>query len=178
MTSKAVVGWMIALGIAFGLVGCKSAGTAVVVGTSKVMVKAAQPPAPRPVVKPRPRPRKAKLVDKKIEITEKVMFEYNKAVIRPESHSLLKDVAEVMKKNSQVKKLRVEGHTDSDGTAAKNRVLSQRRAEAVRKFLISLGLAEGRLVAKGYGEDKPIADNKTDEGKEKNRRVEFNVIEQ
>lgn len=186
MTSKSAKLLVIAGGIAIGLAGCQSAGSSgkrtVVVGPATIMVKAEQPKLPPPpppprVEKPRPRP-KAKLVAKKIEITEKVMFDYGKATIKPESHSLLKDVADVLKKNPQVKKIRIEGHTDSDGSSSMNQRLSQQRADAVRQFLIDQGIAASRLVSKGYGESKPIADNKTDEGKEKNRRVEFNVIEQ
>ena len=163
--------------LAGGLAGCSlilgTGERVTIVGEAKIRVVARQPPPPRP-----PAPPKAKLVGKKIEIAEKVMFERGAATIKSNSYGLLKDVAHVLKKNPQVKKVRIEGHTDSDGSRSSNKRLSQQRADAVRKFLIGLGIAGSRLVAVGYGEEKPIADNKTSEGKEKNRRVEFNVIEQ
>jgi outer membrane protein OmpA-like peptidoglycan-associated protein len=74
--------------------------------------------------------------------------------------------------------MQVEGHTDSSGAAGHNKELSQKRAESVRAFLVKEGVSGKRLVAKGFGPDKPIADNATDEGKEKNRRVEFNILKQ
>ena len=74
--------------------------------------------------------------------------------------------------------LQIEGHTDSTGTAAVNRKLSQQRAESVMSYLGSKGVAGGRMKAKGFGPDRPIADNATDDGKEKNRRVEFNILKQ
>ena len=152
-----------------------SAGSrASIVGKEKIVVSADQP-APRPVVR---KPRKAKVVGKKIEITEKVMFDTAKATIKPESHELLNDVADVIKENPRIKKVRIEGHTDSDGTNAYNKKLSDDRAASVKAFLVEAGVEEDRLESVGYGEEKPIADNDTEEGKYKNRRVEFNIISQ
>jgi outer membrane protein OmpA-like peptidoglycan-associated protein len=150
-----------------------SAGSrASIVGKEKIVVSADQP-APRPR-----KARKAKVVGKKIEITEKVMFDTAKATIKPESHELLNDVAEVIKEHPGIKKVRIEGHTDSDGTDAYNKKLSDDRAASVRAFLVEAGVAEDRLESVGYGEEKPIADNDTEEGKYKNRRVEFNIVSQ
>lgn len=67
----------------------------------------------------------------------------------------------------------IEGHTDSDGADDGNQTLSEKRAEAVRKELIKLGIDSNRLTSKGWGETKPVADNNTAEGKAQNRRVEF-----
>jgi OOP family OmpA-OmpF porin len=120
--------------------------------------------------------RKAKVRGKKIEILEKVMFDYNKATIKMESHELLNDVADVIKENPKLEKIRVEGHTDSDGSDKYNKKLSQQRADAVKDFLVKAGVPAEKLEAVGYGEENPIADNSTDEGKEKNRRVEFNIL--
>jgi OOP family OmpA-OmpF porin len=172
--------------LAWGLGGCSvsvsaSAGNKTTLeGQKKIKVTAAQPEAP-----PKPEPpkvakkeRKAKLVGKKIEITEKVMFDYNKATIKVDSNELLNDVATVFTENAKIKKVRIEGHTDSDGKDAYNKKLSQERADAVKAFLVKAGIDETRLEAVGYGEERPIADNATDEGKENNRRVEFNVLEQ
>ncbi len=120
---------------------------------------------------------KAKLVGQKIEITEKVMFEIDKATIKEESHDLLNDVATVLKDNPNIKKIRIEGHTDAQGPDIYNQRLSDDRAKSVRDFLIDAGIDENRMVAVGYGETQPLADNETAAGREKNRRVEFNIIE-
>lgn len=177
------------LGVAFfsaGLLGCSfsasaslnSEGKAVLKGKDKIMVAAVQPAAAEePPPKPKKK-RKAIMRGKKIEILEKVMFDYNKATIKVESHSLLNDVAEVIKENPTISKVSVEGHTDADGTEKYNKNLSQKRADSVKKFLVKAGISEDKLEAVGYGEERPIADNSTDEGKEKNRRVEFNIVGQ
>ncbi len=150
-------------------------------GKDQLVVKGVRPDLPpklQPPPPPPPKPMKAKVVGKKIEITEKVMFEYDKATISSQSHELLNDVATVMKENANVKKVRIEGHTDGDGSAKYNKTLSQGRADAVKDFIVAAGVEAERLESVGYGEDKPIADNKTEEGKEANRRVEFNILEQ
>ena len=89
---------------------------------------------------------------------------------------LLDQVAATLKNHSEIRLLRVEGHTDSDGADAYNEALSQRRADSVRTYLVSAGVPAERLVAKGFGEAKPIAPNSSRRGKEANRRVEFNVV--
>ncbi len=114
---------------------------------------------------------------KKIEIIGKIEFETNKAVIQPESFPIVDQVVKVMKERAHIKLVRVEGHTDSRGKRGKNRTLSQQRAEAVVRYLIEHGIAGERLVAKGYGPDKPIDDNATESGRDRNRRVEFTVLE-
>lgn len=150
-----------------------SAGTrATVEGKEKIVITAEKPTA---VVE---KVRKAQVVGKKIEITEKVMFDTAKATIKTGSHELLNDVADVMKEHTDIQKIRIEGHTDSDGKDKYNKKLSQDRANSVMAFLAERGVAADRMEAVGYGEEKPIADNETDEGKEKNRRVEFNILEQ
>jgi outer membrane protein OmpA-like peptidoglycan-associated protein len=175
--------------LCFGLIGCSislsgsakataDGSGAIIEGAQPIVVQADQPKLPEaPPPPPPPKPTKAKLVGKKIVITEKVMFEYNKAKIKVESNDLLNEVAEIIKKYPSLKKIAVEGHTDADGSDKYNKKLSQKRADAVKKFLVAAGIEEDRLEATGYGEEKPIADNETDEGKEKNRRVEFNILE-
>ncbi len=121
-------------------------------------------------------PERVVVREDRIEILEKVFFELNSTQISAESHGLLDDVAKVLIAHPEILVVEVGGHTDSDGSASSNRKLSDGRAKAVREYLIKQGVAEQRLLAKGYGEDAPIADNKTDEGKAKNRRVEFRIL--
>lgn len=122
-------------------------------------------------------PAKAKLnaATKKIEIMETVYFDTGKATIQDRSFPLLDEVAQVLKDNPQVGKVMVEGHTDSTGSAEYNTTLSAARAKAVKAYLVEKGIAADRLDSKGYGPTKPVADNKTKEGREKNRRVEFTI---
>lgn len=110
-------------------------------------------------------------------ITSPVFFKTNSNVILGKSHNVLNNVAAVMTAQSRIKRVRVEGHTDSQGDDAKNLTLSQRRAEAVVKYLVGKGVDAGRLTAKGFGEMTPIADNGTGRGRAQNRRVEFKIEE-
>lgn len=101
-------------------------------------------------------------------------FDTNKDVIKPESFESLDKLAELLKKETSWKLL-IEGHTDSDGSDAYNLDLSKRRAGSAKKYLTGKGVPEGMIASEGYGETKPIADNKTAEGKAKNRRVVFTI---
>jgi outer membrane protein OmpA-like peptidoglycan-associated protein len=112
-----------------------------------------------------------KFTDSKI-VTHGINFDYNKAVLKPESMGTLNMIIQVLKDNPEIK-FEVGGHTDSDGADDYNLKLSQQRADAVKDQLIKMGVEASRLSAKGYGETKPISDNTTLEGKANNRRVEF-----
>ena len=114
-----------------------------------------------------------------IAILDKVYFETNKAKIKAESDTLLKEIAQVLQKNPYIKLVEVAGHTDDQGVDKTNLQLSQARAEAVVNWLVSKGGIEAsRLTAKGYGETKPIDTNGTAAGRANNRRVELNILEQ
>ncbi|MBW2699267.1 MAG: OmpA family protein [Deltaproteobacteria bacterium] len=113
----------------------------------------------------------------KIEIMKKVYFATSKATIQRESFSLLDQVAQTLRAHSELKKVRIEGHTDDSGPDSFNLKLSQQRAEAVRTYLVGKGVPAERLVAEGFGETKPIAPNKTRSGRSQNRRVEFVIVE-
>jgi len=137
------------------------------------------PPPPEPAPEPPKPPPRVEVRDNKIEIREKIQFEYNKADIKEVSYDLLNEIAQVIKDNPHIKKIQVEGHASSEGNDAYNMRLSDSRAKAVVAYLVNKGgIPADKLVAKGFGETKPIADNETEEGREKNRRVEFNIIEQ
>jgi outer membrane protein OmpA-like peptidoglycan-associated protein/opacity protein-like surface antigen len=109
-------------------------------------------------------------------VLEGVEFESSKAVLTPNSKSTLNEVAESLAAYPEVK-IEIGGYTDSTGPAELNRELSQRRAEAVRQYLIEQGIAPERLIAVGYGEDQPIASNETREGRAQNRRVELKRLD-
>lgn len=117
------------------------------------------------------------LEDKRITIHQQVQFENNSAAIRPQSHALLAEVADVLIRHPQLVRVEVQGHTDDRGTKAHNQALSQQRAEAVRAYLIQAGVEPERLVAVGYGPSRPLMPNITPTAREKNRRIEFAILE-
>ncbi|MBI2337522.1 MAG: OmpA family protein [Deltaproteobacteria bacterium] len=106
-------------------------------------------------------------------VLDGVNFDFDKSSLRPESYAILDGNVTKLKSNS--KKVTVEGHTDSIGTDAYNQKLSERRAQTVYNYFTSKGIGAARLTAVGKGEASPVADNKTDEGRFKNRRVELHV---
>jgi OOP family OmpA-OmpF porin len=115
-------------------------------------------------------------VGEKILSLEGVNFDHDKAMIKAESRPILDNAVKVLNENASVH-VRVEGHTDSDGTDAYNMGLSQRRAEAVVAYLTAAGIDAGRLSAVGYGESSPVAPNDSKENKYKNRRVDLVVTD-
>lgn len=150
-------------------------------GCAYIMPEKKQEPFPTVEVKatrPPPGPDRVVLTASNIAIMDKVQFDTGKASLLPASFPLLDEVAKVMKDNPQIELVQVEGHTDSTGSADFNRKLSQERAESVVKYLTSKGVKGSRFDAKGFGPDRPIADNNTDAGRDANRRVEFNIVKQ
>ena len=101
-----------------------------------------------------------------------INFETGKADIKPESQTIVDQVADMLKSNDSLN-VSVEGHTDNVGTAGFNKTLSANRAKSVMDAIISRGIEKSRLSVKGWGQEKPIGDNKTEEGRAKNRRVEI-----
>jgi len=157
-------------------------GTTVFQGAGAISITgtppAPPPPPPPKAEEPPPPPPRVEVRDNKIEFKEKIQFENNKSVILPQSFSLLDDIVKVIKDNEHIKKIAIEGHASAEGDAKRNLTLSDERAKAVMKYCVDHGIDAKRLTAKGFGITKPIADNATEEGREKNRRVEFNIIEQ
>ena len=117
----------------------------------------------------------AVITDGKIEILDVVYFKTNKDVIQSRSFKLLSSVANIIANHPELASIEIEGHTDDRGDDAYNLDLSQRRAEAVRRFLIGKGVDGARLQAKGYGETRPLVPNDTNKHRSTNRRVEFKV---
>ena len=105
-------------------------------------------------------------------IALQINFDTNKAVIKPESMPLVKQIVDLMK-NQPTLKISIEGHTDNQGTAAANKTLSMERAKAVVAAVTAEGIKAARMEAVGWGQEKPIADNRSEDGRARNRRVEL-----
>ncbi|WP_437297179.1 OmpA family protein [Sorangium sp. So ce426] len=118
-----------------------------------------------------------RVTEQEIVILQQVQFDTGKATIKKASDELLDEVAGVLKEHPEITKIEVQGHTDPRGGRAYNIKLSQARAESVTKALVQRGIEAERLASKGYGPDVPIAENDTDEGRQKNRRVQFKILE-
>ena len=109
-------------------------------------------------------------------ILKGVNFESSKAVLLGGSYQVLDEIVQSLKEWPEVR-IEIQGHTDNSGVPAKNLELSQQRAETVRQYMIDKGIAADRLKAVGYGQEKPVADNKTSNGRAQNRRVELNRLD-
>ena len=141
-------------------------------------------PAPAPMAAPAPAPAAAPaapavvapaMVAEKVTYAADAFFDFNKSVLKPEGKAKLDDLV------GKVKGINLEviiavGHTDSVGSDAYNQKLSVRRSEAVKAYLVSSGIEKNRVYTEGKGEKQPVADNKTAEGRAKNRRVEIEVV--
>lgn len=123
---------------------------------------------------PDEKPGKVRITHEQIEITEKIQFEVAKSRILPVSYGILNQVAQVMRDYPAIS-IRIEGHTDSDGSDTYNQKLSQQRATAVLDYLVGQSLDRSRMVAIGLGETQPIDTNRTADGRSSNRRVEFHI---
>ncbi len=142
-------------------------------GAHEPAPKAAPAPAPAPraaAPAPAPAPAATKVTD-----AADAFFDFDKSVLKPAGKAKLDDLV------SKVKGINLEviiavGHTDSVGTDAYNQKLSVRRAEAVKAYLVTKGIEKNRIYTEGKGEKQPVADNKTKEGRAKNRRVEIEVV--
>jgi len=125
-------------------------------------------PAPAPVAPPAP-------VSEKVTYAADAFFDVDKSILKPEAKAKLDDLA------SKIGGMNLEvviavGHTDSDGSDAYNQKLSERRADAVKTYLVGKGIDKNRIYTEGKGEKQPVADNKTREGRAKNRRTEIEVV--
>jgi OOP family OmpA-OmpF porin len=133
------------------------------------------PPPPPPAAAPAKPAAKPAPVAEKVTLAADVLFDFDKAVLKNEGKSKLDDLA------AKVKAINLEvviaiGHTDSVGADAYNQKLSVRRAESVKSYLVSKGVEPNRIYTEGKGEKQPVASNKTADGRQKNRRVEIEVI--
>lgn len=129
------------------------------------------------MLRPKPKDALIKLTANEIQIKQQVQFALDSAVILPESFGLLTEIADTIIRNPQLKRLEVQGHTDNSGSPEHNKVLSEQRAEAVRAWLVQHGAPADRLVARGYGQEKPLVPNVTGGNRARNRRVQFIILE-
>jgi OmpA-OmpF porin, OOP family len=127
----------------------------------------------------RPKPKRANVTVTSTEITikQQIQFALDSAVILPESFGLLTEIADTIIRHPEIKRVEVQGHTDNSGTPDHNKILSEQRAEAVRAWLVQHGVQAERLVAKGYGQDKPLVPNVTAQNRAQNRRVQFIILD-
>jgi outer membrane protein OmpA-like peptidoglycan-associated protein len=109
-----------------------------------------------------------------VQMKSEILFDSGSAVLKPEAIAQIEKVGDVLAKYSD-DRIRVEGHTDSTGTRKANEELSLRRADSVKRILLGRGVKETQISALGLGEERPIADNKTADGKKQNRRVEVHI---
>ena len=135
---------------------------------------AVAPPSPEPKAAPAAPPSPTP-VSEKITMAADAHFDFDKAVLKPEGKAKLDDLVGKLKAvNLEV--IIAIGHTDSIGSVAYNKKLSLRRSDAVKAYLVSKGIEANRIYTEGKGKSQPIADNKTKEGRAKNRRVEIEVV--
>ncbi len=113
-----------------------------------------------------------------IEVLKRIEFEFDRSVILPVSFPILDEVVNLLQANPTIKHVDIEGHTDNQGTPEYNQKLSEERAASVMAYLAQKGIAPERMSAKGFGLTRPRATNDTDEGRQRNRRVEFHITEQ
>ena len=137
---------------------------------------AAPAPSPAPAAAPKPAAKPAAApVTEKVTLSSDVLFDFDKAIVKPEGKTKLDDLVGKLKAvNLEV--IIAIGHTDSVGSNAYNQKLSVRRANAVKAYFVSKGVPANRIYTEGKGETSPVATNKTKEGRQKNRRVEIEVV--
>ena len=111
----------------------------------------------------------------RIKIIEQVQFATNSAKILPASDPVLNAVLEILRDHPEITKVSVEGHTDNRGGKGYNKDLSKRRAASVAKWLVDKGIEAKRLSSAGFGMERPLDSNDTEDGRQKNRRVEFHI---
>ena len=135
----------------------------------------AAPAAVAPPAAPAPAPAPAATVATKVTYAADAFFDFNKSVVKPEGKAKLDDLVGKIK-DINLEVIIAVGHTDAVGSDAYNQKLSVRRSEAVKAYLVSKGIEKNRVYTEGKGEKQPVADNKTAEGRAKNRRVEIEVV--
>ena len=122
-------------------------------------------------------PVSVRIDESQIRILQQIQFETNRARLHRSAIPILEEVLSVLQANQQIHRVRIEGHTDSRNTEEYNLDLSQRRAQTVVDWLVEHGVEQDRLEPRGFGESRPVEDNRTRAGRYANRRVEFHIID-
>jgi outer membrane protein OmpA-like peptidoglycan-associated protein len=143
---------------------------------SSTSVRANEDSKPTLSINKRPKNALVKIQGNELKLSDKILFETDSAKILGQSSALLEEIAEVLSKNPNLEQVEIQGHTDNTGGRELNQRLSDSRANAVRDWLIKAGINAGRLTAKGYGQDKPLAPNVTEANRARNRRVQFIIV--
>jgi OOP family OmpA-OmpF porin len=186
--ARKLIASLFAIGL-IAAVGCHAEMTAGT-GTPTTPSAPTPPPPPPPTTPPPPATTPAAVVTpppaststvkqegNKLKMPGAIVFETGKAVLKPESEPVLDQLNSFLTEKKHITLTRIEGHTDNVGTAASNMKLSGDRAMAVKTWLTNKGIDSKRLIAVGFGDTKPIADNAKEEGRSQNRRTEFVVVE-
>ena len=177
---------MLGIAICVPAIGACNASASFKAGGEDAKAPPPPPPPPPPpaatTAEPAPTPAPATdakpvLKKDKLEIPGQIVFESGKAILKPESEAGINQLKQYLDETPRVTKLRIEGHTDNVGSPESNETLSGQRALAIKAALIAKGITKERLLAVGFGQTKPLADNTTEDGKAKNRRTEFHVAE-
>jgi outer membrane protein OmpA-like peptidoglycan-associated protein len=140
-------------------------------------VKARQESSVDLLLRPKPKDPEVQVTTKEITIRHQIQFALDSAVILPESFGILTEVADTLIRHPEIRRIEVQGHTDNSGTPEHNNQLSADRSESVRAWLVQHGVGPDKLVAKGYGQTRPLVPNVTAANRAKNRRVQFIILE-
>jgi OmpA-OmpF porin, OOP family len=136
-----------------------------------------EPEAPEPEAPPAEAPPTASMQDERIELSETVQFETDSAVLIERSKTLLDSVAKELNDHPEVKRVMIEGYTDAVASRRYNKKLAEERIASVKAYLVEKGIDGDRLRTRAFGEARPAASNKTEEGRARNRRVEFRILD-
>ncbi len=142
-----------------------------------VDVRARQESTVELLLRPKPQRSNVEVRGREITIKQQIQFALDSAVILPESFGLLTEIADAMIRDLPTRHVEVQGHTDNSGTPEHNKTLSEQRAEAVRLWLVQHGVASDRLIARGYGQEKPLVPNTSAASRGRNRRVQFIIVD-
>jgi outer membrane protein OmpA-like peptidoglycan-associated protein len=159
-----------AVGTTLGCALCGCTAPTVFAGRQRIVITGTAVPAALPTAK-------VELKGDRIEIEERIQFDHNAATIKPVSHGLLDEVANLLRAHPELRKVSIEAYASGEGDDAYNLDVSDRRSRAVMDHLVGKGVAKERLVARGWGEQRPISEHESDAGRAKSHRVEFNVVD-
>jgi OmpA-OmpF porin, OOP family len=140
-------------------------------------VKARQENTVELLLQKKPSRPEVQVTNKEITIHDQIQFALDSAVILPQSFGILTEVADTLIRHVEIKRIEVQGHTDNSGAAEHNKTLSEDRAEAVKSWLVEHGVPIDRMLARGYGQTRPLAPNVTAANRSQNRRVQFIIVE-